>query len=293
MIFDFRFVVTHLSRLRPNGIPALGTLTTPGMDASTDAEIDASALDSPREASLGGRCGGVTGETTHEREGGLESPTKMTGDDPDGRSKKAVRWSKRLHSAIGDLCARYGGTARPFAPGICGLGLGVIFAVDAVSARSSLSLPVAGALDECAHLATAILILAALRGSMPKAFVVGVLAGSIAIDVDHVPLVLGWRFLTEGTSRPYTHSWVSPAAAAIASGRCKSRQDILAGVAVGILTHFVRDAATGDGLALLWPMTTTSVRAPYWGYAALMIALTALSGTWALCGIVSNRHVNE
>jgi len=207
----------------------------------------------------------------------------MAEDNVDGQRERLFNWSRRLCSEPRTRLAQDGRVARPFSLCTCGIALVVTFVVDSIFARYSPSLPVAAVLDESAHLATAVLVLSALRRPLPSALVVGMLFGSVAIDVDHIPLVLGWHVLTEGTSRPYPHSWISPAIAAAMSSRLPGRARIaLQGVAVGFLIHFLRDAATGDGFALLWPFTSTSVRTPYWCYAALLLMVGARSAVLPL-----------
>lgn len=54
---------------------------------------------------------------------------------------------------------------------------------------------------------------------------------------------------------------------------------IALGIALGELGHLLRDIATGDGVALLWPLTETGVRVPSWIEAAAIGALTTRAGS--------------
>ena len=52
----------------------------------------------------------------------------------------------------------------------------------------------------------------------------------------------------------------------------------LSGLALGVVLHLVRDLITGRGVPLFWPVTGTSVLAPY----ALYVGLLSLAATWAV-----------
>ena len=160
-----------------------------------------------------------------------------------------------------------------------GAGIVLIFAVDAVFGRYSPPLVVAALLDEPAHAATALLVLGAIRARPPAPFLLGALLGSVLIDVDHVPIYLGWDALTASDgSRPYTHSLLAVLAAVLAGRRTDGAVSrVIRGAAFGIAAHLLRDMATG-GVPLLWPVSAQSVRLPYQLYAAsLLLAWRALA----------------
>ena len=48
---------------------------------------------------------------------------------------------------------------------------------------------------------------------------------------------------------------------------------MLAGAAVGVCLHFVRDLATGPGIELWWPVDGAEVLLPYRGYLVLVVVL--------------------
>jgi hypothetical protein len=146
-------------------------------------------------------------------------------------------------------------------------------------------------IDEPCAVATALVVLGAitrLRGTPPDPkFGWSMLAWSVLIDIDHLPLEFGSSALTEGTPRPYFHAlWVvvvlivagvaahrwskhagTPAAAATAN--------LLAGAAWGISAHFLRDVATAS-MSLWWPVTRDAVQVPYWWYVLGLLIIVAI-----------------
>jgi inner membrane protein len=149
---------------------------------------------------------------------------------------------------------------------ICGA-VGGIAALDAVQAARHWPVPVLAALDWPAHVATAALVLVAAPGRLPAGTAVWALAGSVAIDVDHVPLYLGLDRFAGDHQRPLSHSLTTTAAlfagAGLSSGRLRTA---LTGLAAGTLLHFVRDVGTGPGVPLFWPLTRRNLRIPYAAY---------------------------
>jgi membrane-bound metal-dependent hydrolase YbcI (DUF457 family) len=102
--------------------------------------------------------------------------------------------------------------------------------------------------------------------------------GSVAIDLDHIPLLLGSDAFDGPLVRPYTHAlWTLAllAAAALALRRLRPRATaaaLAAGATLGLASHLARDLATGPGLNVLWPASEAVVRAPWALYAALVAA---------------------
>ena len=157
-------------------------------------------------------------------------------------------------------------------------GLGGIAALDAVRTAREWPVPVLAALDWPAHLTTAALVLAALPRRLEPQIAGWALAGSIAIDLDHVPLYLGLRkIVTEDGGRPVTHSLTTAAAllGAAVPARGRTRR-VLTGLGIGALLHFVRDIGTGPGLPLLWPVHRGNVRIPYGAHLAAVAAAAAI-----------------
>ena len=147
-------------------------------------------------------------------------------------------------------------------------------ALDAVITARRWSVPMLAGLDWPAHVATAALALGALPPRLRPASAGWALAGSVAIDLDHVPLYLGLdRVAAHPGGRPVTHSLATPAAllagARLTQGRVRAA---LAGLSGGVLLHFVRDVGTGPGLPLLWPFSRRDVRIPYAAYLAPVAA---------------------
>lgn len=148
----------------------------------------------------------------------------------------------------------------------------LIVAIDRVLlTRPPLPLPIAGVLDELAHLGTAALILAALPRP-PRLGVASALVATVAIDSDHLPALLGWHGLDLAGERPLTHALWVPLLLLAASFVLPVRlRAILRWGALGVAIHFLRDAATG-GIAALWPLTTAPHMVPHRGYLVVLAA---------------------
>ena len=159
--------------------------------------------------------------------------------------------------------------------------LGLVAGLDALSDSAETgSLLLLGLLDEPAHFATVWLFLAAFLPVQYRTIYLWALVGSVAIDVDHVPLYLWHVLAADADSRPVTHSLatvvVLAAAAAVASPRLRSP---LLGLALGTVLHFVRDLAEGPGVPWLWPLSTADVTLPYAAYLTMLtvVAVTAVA----------------
>ncbi len=138
-----------------------------------------------------------------------------------------------------------------------------VLLLDGAIAVSHLGFPALGLLDEPAHAATAILVLAALKPGHPLQWLIAFFVGAVGIDLDHVPLLFGSDAFSSGTGRPYTHSLLTVALAlGLAAATPRGRSVVLA-FALGLVTHLSRDLATGGGVALLWPFTPHRLLVPY------------------------------
>lgn len=130
----------------------------------------------------------------------------------------------------------------------------------------------AGLTDETAHTLTGVVVLCAL-GRVRVATVLAVLAASVLIDVDHIPQYLGWKGLTEGTPRPYSHSGLTLllVATVLASARWRP---VALGVILALAAHLTRDMGDGsNGVALLWPLSDAAVAYPGLLYYLGLLAL--------------------
>ncbi|MGA2824915.1 MAG: metal-dependent hydrolase [Streptosporangiaceae bacterium] len=130
----------------------------------------------------------------------------------------------------------------------------------------------AGPLDEPAHLAIAALglLVVARFIEAPRRFYVAALIASVAIDLDHIPLYLGW--LGPGGQRPVTHSLATVVVLAIAAVASRRHRAVLTGVVVGLLLHFARDIAEGPpGVRMLWPIQQTAWIAGYGGWLGMIL----------------------
>jgi inner membrane protein len=149
------------------------------------------------------------------------------------------------------------------------LAVAAVAGLDRVQRSRDWPVPIAGALDEPAHLLTAGLLLAAApRRPLPE-LAAWALAGSVAIDADHVPLYLGHMPTTVEGGRPVTHSLPTVGALLLAAAATRGRvRTALAGLGAGVCLHFVRDFATGGvGVPLFWPAVRRGdVRVPYSSY---------------------------
>lgn len=154
--------------------------------------------------------------------------------------------------------------------------LAFVLADDALIRALRPSYAVLGLLDEPAHLATGALAVATIAlavGGLPRPAWIAALASTVLIDVDHLPDVLGTQILTAGAPRPYTHSLTTVAVLAVAAiaVRGRSVSPGLAGAALGVAAHLLRDLGTAP-VALWWPVSSDGVSVPYIVYAAVLAA---------------------
>ncbi|WP_222192803.1 metal-dependent hydrolase [Modestobacter italicus] len=136
---------------------------------------------------------------------------------------------------------------------------------------------VVGALDEPAHLLTAVLLVGALSRWLSGRVVGWALVGSVALDLDHLPLYLGWEAIASPGGRPVTHS-LATVLLLVAAASLPALRSAGLGLALGIGTHLVRDLATGPGVPLGWPASAQSLTMPYPLYLLVLVgaALVAL-----------------
>lgn len=138
-----------------------------------------------------------------------------------------------------------------------------------------------GIADESAHLLTALVLLAAFAPRAPRQLLAGVVVGAVAIDLDHVPLILGSEWLTRETNRPLTHGLLIVACMGAVSLIGPPRwRTIVLGIAIGLIAHFWRDMATSTaGVPLLWPLDHQGFTLPYPLYFGSLIASVVISVT--------------
>lgn len=147
--------------------------------------------------------------------------------------------------------------------------LAVVAGVDAALGALDPPPEIAWVLDEPAHLITAVLALLALPRGMARPFVASTLVAAVAIDLDHLPQYIGWDELTEGAPRPYSHSLVTVGFLVVVAAVASHRGGlIILGAALGVGAHLARDIATGPGIPLLWPLSSSAVTVPHWTYLA-------------------------
>jgi inner membrane protein len=153
----------------------------------------------------------------------------------------------------------------------------LLFLADWAYQRAGDSFFPGGPLDEAAHLLTALLLLQALPGGPRARIAVPALIGSVAIDLDHVPQYLGDNLLTLGTPRPYTHSLLTLLVLLVLALGARRHRSVFLGLALGVVLHFFRDLAEGNGagVSLLWPLSDHAYSYPHSTYLGLMACVIA------------------
>jgi LexA-binding, inner membrane-associated putative hydrolase len=147
------------------------------------------------------------------------------------------------------------------------------FCFDAADRRLHDGLLVTGLLDDPAHLAAAALglLVVARFVEAPRRFYVAALIASVAIDLDHIPLYLGFGAQNQ---RPVTHSLATVVVCAVAAVASRRHRAVLAGTVAGLLLHFARDIAEGPpGVRMLWPLQQTAWIAGYWWFFGMIVLL--------------------
>jgi membrane-bound metal-dependent hydrolase YbcI (DUF457 family) len=134
--------------------------------------------------------------------------------------------------------------------------------------------------DESAHVATGLVALGACGVAFQAPVVGALLAGSVLIDLDHVPDLLGSDVLQHGIPRPYTHSLATVVVLVGAALLLPSKtRKLMLIAALALLLHFFRDIAEpgGPGIALLWPFSDHAYTLEYGWYAGALALLTAIA----------------
>ena len=170
-------------------------------------------------------------------------------------------------------------TVRPVTYAVApALGVLGVAGLDLLAGARRWPIPVAGLLDEPAHLLTAGLALAALARARTDIWPWALL-GAVAIDIDHIPLYLWGGPVADEGGRPVTHSLATVLALLIVAGAIPKFRTPAGGLAAGIVFHLLRDIATGPGVPLLWPLRPDSVRTAHWSYLLALVALAAIATT--------------
>jgi inner membrane protein len=155
-----------------------------------------------------------------------------------------------------------------------------VVAVDLMLAQRACPLLINAPLDWTGHLLTAALLLVALPRSARGKIWPWALLGSVAIDIDHVPLYTFAPWFDVG-GRPPTHSLLTVLVLAGVAVLIPAVRTPFAGLALGVCLHFVRDVATGPGVPLLWPLHDSAVRVPYAAYLAVLVVAVGVA-TWRI-----------
>jgi hypothetical protein len=148
----------------------------------------------------------------------------------------------------------------------------VIIIIDDLLFCYPLAQRVTAPLDEVAHAATMVVVLCALAGWVPRAFVAGSLLGAVMLDVDHLSIVFHLHAWAPVHGRPYSHSLVMVAVVTLLTCLSGRWRVFGVGVACGLLSHLFRDLGTGV-VPLFWPLTTVQVTIPHSMYEAAMVGV--------------------
>jgi len=127
------------------------------------------------------------------------------------------------------------------------LAVGLILLVDRRIWTDNIPLPIKAAAGESAHMATTLCLLSLIRPKRPRDFFAGAIVGSVALDVDHLPL---YAMYEKPSARPGSHSLVTVALVAGLTARSTGRRrGFLQGVSFGLTSHLLRDLLTGGAPA--------------------------------------------
>lgn len=154
----------------------------------------------------------------------------------------------------------------------------ILLAADQALRHASNGLFREGLFDETAHLMTGLLVLAALPRAPDAWFALGVICGSVLIDLDHLPQYLGDYWWTAGTQRPHSHSLLTLIVLAVLAFLWRSRRSLMLGLLVGVAFHLWRDMSENQtsGVPLLWPRSDHSYTSAHWPYLATVALLAAV-----------------
>jgi inner membrane protein len=156
------------------------------------------------------------------------------------------------------------------------VGLGAVVALDGIGDTLSTGTLGRGLLDEPAHLLTAVVLLSAVPPAKGRVWW-WALAGSVAIDLDHLPLYTFARQFSVAGGRPPTHSLATVIVLLAVAAAVRRMRRPLVGLAAGVGLHLVRDVVTGPGIPLLWPLSESTLRLPYPLY-LLVLGIAAVVG---------------
>lgn len=139
--------------------------------------------------------------------------------------------------------------------------------------------------DELGHALTALIIAVGVRALRLPVPWWSVLIGGIAMDLGHVPSVMGYLESLDGSSRNGFHSLIVVAIIACLGFLDRRRANVWLGLAMGAVSHLWRDMGTGT-VALLWPVDNTVYGTLYTRYLAVLagIAVTMI-GSAALLDV--------
>jgi inner membrane protein len=183
-------------------------------------------------------------------------------------------WIQSVDAVLTDIGLRSAGTVVSLS---C---LVPILAIDYFFEHTSPNLLTLAILDHLAHVLTALIVMIAISRYFDHWYGVGILIGTVVIDVDHIPLLLETTDFTSVEGRPATHSAVTllvllAIVIVTRKRRLSLLSSVIAGIVIGVAAHFFRDMATG-GIPLFWPISDSSIEVRYAGYIAALVIVAAI-----------------
>lgn len=138
------------------------------------------------------------------------------------------------------------------------------------------SLLVHGVADEVSHLLSGAIVGLGLVRLVPSIQLIPVLLGSVAMDIDHVPDVLGWMAPEGPSSRFVTHGLATVGVVGSIALVDRGRALAWISIACGLLVHLFRDAATGSIIAG-WPLSHSPFTIPYAAYIGCLACIAIMT----------------
>lgn len=135
------------------------------------------------------------------------------------------------------------------------------------------SVLVHGLIDESGHLLTALMAALGVRALRLPIPLWAVLVGGVVLDGGHLLTGAGLVHAVPGSSRDGSHSLVVVAAIAAVGFLDARRATVWLGLALGALTHLVRDMGTGT-VPLLWPVVMSVESTTFTRYLSLMVGVS-------------------
>lgn len=138
------------------------------------------------------------------------------------------------------------------------------------------SMLVHGLIDETGHVLTALMLGISIRALRLPIPLWSFLVGGVVLDGGHILTQIGATTPIAGSSRDGSHSLAVVALIGLIGLVDARRANIWLGVALGAMTHLVRDMGTGK-VPLLWPAVTTVETTSFHRYLAVMVGVSVMT----------------